>query len=69
MENLHVEHAQSNGPFGAKGVGESSMFCVSPAIANAIEDAVGIRLTRLPLDPETVYRALRAKAAKPLEDA
>ena len=30
MENLHVEHAQSNGPFGAKGVGESSMFCVSP---------------------------------------
>jgi CO/xanthine dehydrogenase Mo-binding subunit len=69
MENLHVEHAQSNGPFGAKGVGESSMFCVSPAIANAIEDAVGIRLTRLPLDPETVYRALRAKAGKPLEDA
>ena len=69
MENLHVEHEQSNGPFGAKGVGESSMFCVSPAIANAIEDAAGIRLTRLPLDPETVYRALRAKAGKPLEDA
>jgi CO/xanthine dehydrogenase Mo-binding subunit len=68
MENLHVEHEQSNGPFGAKGVGESSMFCVSPAIANAIEDAVGIRLTRLPLDPETVYRALRAKAGKPLEE-
>ncbi len=68
MENLHIEHEQSNGPFGAKGVGESSMFCVSPAIANAIEDAVGIRLTRLPLDPETVYRALRAKAGQPLED-
>jgi len=69
MENLHIEHEQSNGPFGAKGVGESSMFCVSPAIANAIEDAVGIRLTRLPLDPETVYRALQAKAGQPLEDA
>ncbi len=69
MENLHIEHHQSNGPFGAKGVGESSMFCISPAIANAIEDAVGIRLTRLPLAPETVYRALRAKAGDPLEDA
>ncbi|HEY7245963.1 MAG TPA: xanthine dehydrogenase family protein molybdopterin-binding subunit [Xanthobacteraceae bacterium] len=67
MENLHIEHHQSNGPFGAKGVGESSMFCVSPAIANAIEDAVGIRLTRLPLDAESVYRALRAKAGDPLE--
>jgi aerobic carbon-monoxide dehydrogenase small subunit len=35
MENLYVEHEQSNGPFGAKGVGESSMFCISPAVANA----------------------------------
>src|SRR5215472_4064785 len=35
MENLYVEHEETNGPFGAKGVGESSMFCVSPAIANA----------------------------------
>jgi CO/xanthine dehydrogenase Mo-binding subunit len=69
MENLHIEHHQSNGPFGAKGVGESSMFCVSPAIANAIEDAVGIRLTSLPLTPEIVYRALRAKAGNALEDA
>jgi len=58
MENLYVEHEQSNGPFGAKGVGESSMFCISPAIANAIDDAVGVRLTTLPLDPETVYRAI-----------
>jgi len=69
MENLYVAHDQSNGPFGAKGVGESSMFCISPAIANAIEDAVGIRLTTLPLDPEAVYRAIRNKAGRPLEDA
>ena len=68
MENLYVEHEQSNGPFGAKGVGESSMFCVSPAVANAIEDAVGVRLTELPLNPEAVLRAIRAKAGKPLED-
>ncbi len=67
MEPLYVEHYQSNGPFGAKGVGESSMFCISPAVANAIDDAVGVRLTSLPLDPESVYRAIRAKARNPLE--
>ncbi len=67
MENLTVDTDQSNGPFGAKGVGEVSTFCVSPAIANAIDDAVGVRLTELPLNPEAVYRALRAKAGKPLE--
>jgi CO/xanthine dehydrogenase Mo-binding subunit len=69
MENLHVEHIQSNGPFGAKGVGESSTFCIAPAIANAIDDAVGVRITTLPLNPETVYRAIRAKSGNPLEDA
>ena len=45
------------------------MFCISPAVANAIDDAVGVRLTSLPLNPETVYRAIRAKAGNPLEDA
>src|SRR6266849_980136 len=69
MENLTVDTIQHNGPFGAKGVGEVATFCVSPAIANAIEDAVGIRLTELPLNAETVYRALRAKAGKPREEA
>jgi CO/xanthine dehydrogenase Mo-binding subunit len=69
MENLTVENTQHNGPFGAKGVGEVATFCVSPAIANAIDDAVGVRLTELPLSPEAVYRALRAKAGRPLEDA
>jgi CO/xanthine dehydrogenase Mo-binding subunit len=68
MENLYIEHEQSNGPFGAKGVGESSMFCISPAIANALEDAVGIRITELPLNPEKVLRAIKAKAGKPLDD-
>jgi len=68
MENLQVDTFQSNGPFGAKGVGEVATFCVSPAIANAIDDAVGVRITELPLNAEAVYRALRAKAGKPLED-
>jgi CO/xanthine dehydrogenase Mo-binding subunit len=68
MENETVDAFQSNGPFGAKGAGELATFGVSPAIANAIEDAVGVRLTELPLTAEAVFRALRAKAGKPLED-
>jgi CO/xanthine dehydrogenase Mo-binding subunit len=68
MENETVDAQQSNGPFGAKGVGETATFCVSPAIANAIEDACGVRLTSLPLNAEAVFRALRAKADKPLGD-
>jgi len=66
MENLYVEHDQSNGPFGAKGVGEVATFCVGPAIANAIDDAVGVRLMEMPLNAETVYRAIRAKQGRPL---
>ena len=57
-ENEAVAAAQASGPFGAKGVGETATFGVSPAIANAIDDAVGVRLTDLPLTPEAVYRAL-----------
>ena len=68
MENETVDAHQSNGPFGAKGVGETATFCVSPAIANAIEDACGVRLMSLPLNAEAVFRALRAKADKPLGD-
>ncbi len=68
MENEAVAAFQSNGPFGAKGVGELATFGVSPAVANAIEDAVGVRLTELPLTAEALFRALRKKQGKPLED-
>ena len=67
MENEAVDAEQRNGPFGAKGVGESGTFGVSPAIANAIDDAVGVRLTALPLTAEAVYRGLRSKAGNPLK--
>jgi CO/xanthine dehydrogenase Mo-binding subunit len=63
-----VEAEQHSGPFGAKGVGESGTFGVSPAVANAIDDAVGVRLTSLPLTAETLYRALRSAQNDPLED-
>jgi CO/xanthine dehydrogenase Mo-binding subunit len=69
MENELIPAQDNRGPFGAKGLGESGTFGVSPAIANAIDDAVGVRLTELPLTPEAIFRALRAKAGKPLEDA
>jgi CO/xanthine dehydrogenase Mo-binding subunit len=56
--NEAVVAEQRAGPFGAKGVGETGTFGVSPAIANAIHDAVGVRLTSLPLNAEAVYEAL-----------
>jgi CO/xanthine dehydrogenase Mo-binding subunit len=68
MVNETVDAVQQSGPFGAKGVGESGTFGVSPAIANAIEDAVGVRLTELPLTAEAVFRALRAARNEPLEE-
>ena len=69
MINEVVDARQQSGPYGAKGVGESGTFGVSPAITNAIHDAVGVRLTALPLTAEAVYRAIRAKNGDPLEDA
>ena len=69
MENDFVDARQPGGPHGAKGVGETATFGVSPAITNAIHDAVGVRLTALPVTAEAVYRALRANANDPLEDA
>jgi CO/xanthine dehydrogenase Mo-binding subunit len=59
--NEAVVAEQKTGPYGAKGVGESGTFGVSPAIANAIHDAVGVRLTSLPMNPEAVFTALSAK--------
>ena len=66
MESETVTAEQESGPFGAKGIGESATFGVSPAIANAIHDAVGIRLTELPIKPEQVLRAMRAAEGRPL---
>ena len=69
MINETVRNYQQNGPFGAKGAAESATLALSPAVANAIDDAVGIRLMELPLTPEAVLRALRAKQGAPLDEA
>src|SRR2546427_548251 len=57
--NEAVVAEQRTGPFGAKGVGETATFGVSPAVANAIHDAIGVRLTELPMNPEAVYQAMK----------
>ena len=59
MTSEAVVAEQKTGPYGAKGVGESGTFGVSPAIANAIHDAVGVRLTQLPLSAESIFMALK----------
>lgn len=56
-----VESNDPNGPLGAKGASETAILPGAPAIANAIYDAVGIRITDLPITPERVLAALRAK--------
>lgn len=53
-----VEHPEPDGPFGAKGAGEISLVGVPAAVANAIHDAVGVRMTKLPMTPERVLTAL-----------
>jgi 4-hydroxybenzoyl-CoA reductase subunit alpha len=58
-----VESVDPEGPYGAKEVGEGSLAAVIPAVANAIYDAVGVRITSLPITPEKVLKALRAKRA------
>jgi CO/xanthine dehydrogenase Mo-binding subunit len=61
LECRFVENGDGSGPFGAKGAGEGSLIPVSPAVANALGRLAGIRLRELPLLPERVWRALRAR--------
>jgi CO/xanthine dehydrogenase Mo-binding subunit len=64
LECRFVENADGSGPFGAKGAGEGSLIPVSPAVANALARLTGVRLRELPLTPERVWRALRARSPR-----
>jgi 4-hydroxybenzoyl-CoA reductase subunit alpha len=64
VEPIIVESIDPEGPFGAKECSEGSLAATIPAIANAIYDAVGIRLHESPFTPERVLAALRAKKAQ-----
>lgn len=58
IDPICVETPDRNGPFGAKGIGESALIPVAPAIANAIYDAVGVRIKDLPIKAEKIYFGL-----------
>ncbi|MBI1996207.1 MAG: molybdopterin-dependent oxidoreductase [Deltaproteobacteria bacterium] len=64
IDPIAVETPDRNGPFGAKGIGESALIPVAPAIANAVFDAVGVRIKDLPIKAEKVFLALEAARGK-----
>lgn len=68
LASVFVEGDQHGGPFGAKGLGETGTFGVAPAVANAIDDAVGVRLTELPMTTEAVLHGLYEQQGRAWED-
>jgi xanthine dehydrogenase molybdenum-binding subunit len=56
-----IETVDTEGPFGAKGLGESGVIPVSAAVANAVKNAIGVRFTELPITPARVRRALESE--------
>lgn len=61
VDSILLEEAAPAGPFGAKGVGEQALIPTAPAILNALYDAAGVRIKKLPATPDKVHAALRAK--------
>jgi len=64
---IELEFVETNdgiGPFGAKGVGEPGLVPTAPAIANAIYNAVGVRIRHLPITPEKILAALKEKKGR-----
>jgi CO/xanthine dehydrogenase Mo-binding subunit len=64
IKTIVIESESGKGPFGAKGIGEPSISAAGPAAASAIRDAIGVRITHLPITPERVFFALREKSRK-----
>ena len=58
-----IEHPDPAGPFGAKEVGQGPLLPIMPAVANAVFDAVGVRIDEVPVTPDKILRALAAKAS------
>ena len=63
VECIILESRSGVGPFGAKGIGEPAMTAVAPAIANAVADAIGVRVFEMPITPERVVTALQQRDA------
>jgi len=64
IEAVIIETNDEAGPFGAKGIGEPGLVPSAPAIANAIYDAIGVRIKELPMTPERVLKAMKGKNNK-----
>ena len=62
VESILIEDPSSIGPFGAKGIGEQAVIPTAPAILNAIHDAIGVRIRKIPATPDRVRAAILAKA-------
>ena len=58
VESVVLEYPSANGPFGVKGLGEMTANSPIPAIANAITNAIGVRITEIPITPEKILKAL-----------
>jgi len=65
LVNIIFEDGNGQGPYGAKGLGESGILPVPSAIANAVYQAVGVRITDLPITGEKIWRALQAAKSDP----
>jgi CO/xanthine dehydrogenase Mo-binding subunit len=61
ISSLLVEPVEPNGPYGAKGIGEPALNPVMSAITNAIYDATGIRVKKLPVSPEKILEELKKR--------
>jgi len=62
MNGILVETDELEGPFGAKGMGEAALLPTAAAVANAVEDAIGVRIMDLPITPEKIIKALKERA-------
>jgi len=61
IKPILVEPIEPNGPFGAKGIGEPALNPAPAALANAIYNAIGVRITELPITPEKILKGLKEK--------
>jgi 4-hydroxybenzoyl-CoA reductase subunit alpha len=69
VEVFIVESNDPEGPFGAKEAGEGPLLPILPSIANAVYDAVGVRMYELPMSPDRVLTALERKARAGVQEA
>ncbi|MFN3621332.1 MAG: hypothetical protein ACK4TI_00395, partial [Nitrososphaerales archaeon] len=62
IESITLESSIGPGPFGSRSVGELGVLPIAPAIGNAVKDAVGVRITSLPITPEKVFWLLKNRS-------